>query len=292
MSTQRTNQIAVLGGTGKVGSQVIQFLSNWNLPVKALSRNIANIKNLPAIEWIHGDMNDDKTLHKFMAGTSKLFLNSGIQPNMKELQCHIIDVAKEAGVEYIIKLSTPSAREKSKDPVGEWHWHVEEYLKASGLQWNILQPQSFMQNWLGDVAESVRSERKIYSAAGKGKRAFIDTRDIGEIAATLFADTREWTNKIIPLSGPKSVSYYDVAESIGKAIGEEVEYIEQTPEQARKRYEQKETPEWAIKTFLAIAENQKTGAAEDLISQNLNLMLNKASRNINDFSRDYVKEFR
>jgi len=292
MSTESTNKIVVLGATGKVGSQLIQFLSDWNIPVKALSRDISKAKQLPGVEWQEGDMNDDKILQNILQGSKKLFLNSGIQPDMKELQCHIIDVAKESGIEYIINLSTPSAREHSKDPIGEWHWQIEEYLKGSGLKWNILQPQSFMQNWLGDFAESVRAERKIYSAAGDGKRAFIDTRDIGEVAAKLFMNSGNKINKIIPLSGPEVVSYNDVADALGNAIGKKVTYVSQTPEEAQKRYESKGTPEWAIKTFIAIAVNQKTGVAEQLISENVSEILGKPAKSIYVFARDYWLAFK
>jgi uncharacterized protein YbjT (DUF2867 family) len=292
VGTNLGSPVAVLGATGKVGSQVLQFLSNANIASKALTRDLARSKPLPHTAWLRGDLNNDSDLRNFLVGSKKLFLNSGVQQNMVELQCHIIDVARELGVEYILKLSTPGARQDAENPVGEWHWRIEEHLKTSGLSWNALHPQSFMQNWLGDIAETAKAEKKIYDAAGEGRRAFIDTRDIGEAAAALFTDPGAWVNSIISLSGAKPVSYYEVADAITLAIGEKVVYIAQTPEEAWERYQKKGMPQWAIETFIGIALNQRSGAAEGLVSQNVSKLLGKPARSIYDFARDYAQAFK
>lgn len=284
--------IAILGATGKVGSQVIQSLSEAHITARGLTRTLSKSKPLTGVQWEEGDMSNDATLLPFLTGSTGLFLNTSVQQNMVEWQCHIIDAAKASGVEYILKLSTPSARQDSKDPAGFGHWQIEEYLKNSGVQWNILQPQSFMQNWLGDFAATVRTERKIYEAAGDGKRAFTDTRDIGDVARVLFTGPGNWIAKIISVSGPELVNYYQVAEDIGQAIGEKVTYVDQTPEQARERYLKKGMPAWAINTFLTIAANQKRGLAESLISDNVRQITGKKARSVLDFAKDHAGAFR
>ena len=45
------------------------------------------------------------------------------------------------------------------------------------MRWTILRPHTFMQHWLGDVAESVRTERTITPPIGDGRVPFIDARD-------------------------------------------------------------------------------------------------------------------
>jgi len=61
MSTQieTTNtQVAVLGATGKVGSQVIRSLSDAGIPSKALTRNLSKTTPVPLVEWVEGDLTD------------------------------------------------------------------------------------------------------------------------------------------------------------------------------------------------------------------------------------------
>jgi NAD(P)H dehydrogenase (quinone) len=290
--TEKANgTIAVLGATGKVGSQVIRSLSAAGIPSKALTRNLAKAAPVPLVEWVEGDLTNTIQLEKFLRGSNKLFLNSGVQGNMAELQNDIIDIAQTLGYEQIIRLSTPAAREHSVDPVGEWHWKIEEHLKASGIKWNSLQPQSFMQNWLGDLAASIKQERKFYDTAGTGRRAFTDTRDIGDVAAKLFHNAGEWADCIIPLSGSELVSYYDVAAVFSDILGEKIEYIDLLPDQAAERFRKKGMPEFLIKTFLAISLNQKNGVAEKLATDNVARILGHPARTVRDFVTTYKTSF-
>lgn len=292
INTTASETIAVLGATGKIGSQVIQFLSAAGIPGRALTRNIARATPYPGITWIAGDMNDDEMLLTLLQGCKKLFLNSGVDQNMASLQSHIIDLAKASGIEYILKLSTPAAKPDAKDPLGAWHWQVEEYLKQSGLHWNVLQPQSFMQNWLGDMAATIKSARIIYDTASEGKKAFIDTRDIGEVAVALFMEPADWINTIIPISGPALVSYYEVAAAFSEAIGEKVTYSDLSPDEFFALKLKKGMPDWLIKTFLAVSNNQRLGLAEKWRTENASRIMGKPGRTVPDFARDHLAAFK
>ena len=283
--------ITVLGATGKVGSELLNSLSAQSIPNIAVTRDLKKAKNLPFSTWQEGELDNIEVIKRALEGADALFLNTGVQQNLVDLQCRIIDEARQFGITHIIKLSTPAARQNSPDPVGEWHWQVEQYLAASGLRWHALQPQSFMQNWLGDFARTVKSEKAIYETAGEGRRAFTDTRDIAEVAFALFADPGKWKDPIVPLSGAALVSYYQVAEAIGNAIGTEVRYIDQTQEEATARYRKNGMPEFLIKTFLAIAHNQKIGVGEKLLTDNVSRILGKPGRTIDDFAKDYSSFF-
>ncbi|MRG48907.1 hypothetical protein GFS24_27600 [Chitinophaga sp. SYP-B3965] len=272
----------ILSATGKAGSEIIRFFSAAGIPCNAVTSDLSRSVALPYVNWVENNI---------PAGTKKLFLNTAVTGDMFEAQCKIIDTAKKLDVEYIVKLSTPSASPTSKDRTGQVHWQIEEYLRNSGISWNSLQPQTFMQNWLGALASSVRKERRIYAVAGNGKKAFTDTRDIGEVAFTLLTDPKTHVNKIIPLSGPAPVSYYDVATAISEAIGETVRYIPQTPEEGKERMEKAGFPEWAVQMNLLVEMGQGSGAAEKLFSTHVAEILGKPGRNIYDFAKDHSTSF-
>ena len=291
-TSNQKNLITVLGATGKVGSQVLNYLSEAQIPSRAITRDLAKAKELPFVEWIQGDINNKNELHTLLHGSNKLFLNSGVSPDMIQVQNNIIDVAREVGVEHIIKLSTPAARPQSKDPVGEWHYQIQQHLQNSGLTWNILQPQSFMQNWLGDLARTIRSEKTIYSTAGNGKRAFTDTRDIGRVTVALFQNPNKWLNQIIPLSGNELVSFYDVAEAFSKALNQTITYVPQSQEEARVRLKSSGVPDFMINITLVIEFNQKTGVVEKLLNDNINQIINSQPFTIYDFAKQYSQAFK
>jgi uncharacterized protein YbjT (DUF2867 family) len=293
MSTQnKTPMVTVFGATGKVGSQVLKYLSDSGVASRAITRDMAKSKALPFVEWVHGDTNNKAEIFSLLAGSEKIFLNSGVSETMVHIQSNIIDAAKEAGVSHIIKLSTPAASEHSKDRVGEWHWQIQQHLERSDVNWNVLQPQSFMQNWLGDFAKTVRAERKIYATAGDGKRAFTDTRDIGRVAAKLFQSPGKWINQIIPLSGGELVSFYEVADAFSKAVGQLVTYVTQTPEEARDRLTKNGVPDFMVQITLVTEYNQKTGMVEKLLTDHVKQIIESDPFTIYDFAQAYSQVFK
>ncbi|MBT2564680.1 NmrA family NAD(P)-binding protein [Pedobacter sp. ISL-68] len=284
--------VTVFASTGKVGREVLKYLSDAGVHCRAITRDISKAKELPFVEWVKGDINNKNEIASLLSGTQKIFLNSGVSENMVEIQNNIIDAAQEIGINHIIKLSTPSARADAKDSVGAWHWQIQKSLEESGIDWNVLQPQSFMQNWLGDFAKTIRSERKIYSSAGEGKRAFIDTRDIGKVAARLFTSSSDNINQIIQLSGAQLVSYYQFADAISDAIGEQVTYISQTPGESSVRLRNNGVPDFLVNITLAIDNNQRIGMGEKMLTNNVKLITEDIPFSIHDFAAFYSKAFK
>jgi uncharacterized protein YbjT (DUF2867 family) len=286
-----SNLYTILGATGKVGGETIRFFSAAGIYCRAITRHPEKMKKLPYVSWIRGDLEDQASLESLLAGSTGIFLVTGVTDNMAQVQRNIIDSAKAVGVRHIVKLSAPGAAPDSHSPVGRMHWEPEQHLKASGLAWHILQLQSFMQNWLGLLAESVRAERKIYEAAGDGKKPFIDTRDIGEVVFTLLTQQEKFPSQTFALSGGEAIGYRDVAEAIGKATNEKVDYVSLSPDEARARFAEKGVPAWAIETFLAISAHQRSGAAAKAVSGAVAAILGKPPRTVHDFAKDHAAHF-
>jgi uncharacterized protein YbjT (DUF2867 family) len=108
-------------------------------------------------------------LEPALAGTTRLFLLTGNEAGFAKTQIQIVEAAQHLNVEHVVKLSAFGASDHSKSAIAREHWEVEQALQQSGLRWTILRPHAFMQNWLGEVAESVRGEAVIYSPIGDGR---------------------------------------------------------------------------------------------------------------------------
>ena len=158
------------------------------------------------------------------------------------------------------------------------------------MNYTILQPSAFMQNWLGDFSDTIKKERKIYDAVGDTKMPFIDARDIAEVAVRILTNPDKHINKTYLLTGSEAVSYHEVAEAVTQAIHEPVNYVSQSPEEARARLEAKGLPEWAVKLFLVMAKNQQADGAT--VSASVQEILGKPSRNVYYFAKDYATWFK
>jgi len=92
-----------------------------------------------------------------------------------------------------------------------WHRKVEDKLKATGISYTILRPNSFHQNVVTYFAPSIRTQGVFYSSMGDERVGFVDVRDIAVVAAKALAGG-EHAGKTYELNGPEALSYSEVAE--------------------------------------------------------------------------------
>ena len=92
-----------------------------------------------------------------------------------------------------------------------WHRKVEDKLKATGISYTILRPNSFHQNVVTYFAPNIRTQGVFYSSMGDTRVSFVDVRDIALAAAKALAGG-EHAGKTYELNGPEALSYSEVAE--------------------------------------------------------------------------------
>jgi uncharacterized protein YbjT (DUF2867 family) len=284
-------KITVFGATGKIGSELIQLLSQAKIETIAVTRNLERAVALPFIEWVQADIGIRQSLYATMKNSVSVFLLSGHSADFVKEQESVISAAKELSVKHIVKLSSGAADKNSKFYIPRTHGEVENILRLSGMHYTMLRPNGIMQNWLGDIAETVRHERKFFEATGNGKRAHVDQRDIAEVAFKCLTEPEKNYDKTYLLTSDKAVNYYEVAEAIGKVIHDKVEYVPISLQEARQEMEQKGMPPALIETFISYDTAQRNGETE-IVSESVRTVLGKPARTLEDFARDYAGRFK
>jgi uncharacterized protein YbjT (DUF2867 family) len=84
-------------------------------------------------------------------------------------------------------------------------------------------------------APSIKAEGVIRSSTGDGRRAFIHSDDIAAVATKVLT-TREHDGESLPITGPEALSYAEVTEKLGAAIGRRLTFQPISDEEARQRY--------------------------------------------------------
>lgn len=284
--------ITVTGSTGTIGSELVRLLSDAGTPCRAVLRDLRKARPLANVVWVQADLARPRLLEPALAGTDRLFLLTGNDEGFQHVQIGVIRAAEALGVRHVVKLSALGASGHSKSAIGRAHWEVEQALVQTRMSWTILRPHAFMQNWLDDVAETVRAEGAIYSPIGDGRVPFIDARDIARVAARVLLDPAPHTGQKYTLTGPEAVSLYDVAAALSEAIGRPVAYHPISMEEARARMEARGMPAYLIDATLAIAAYQKAGGPTARVSPDVERILGRPPRTIRDFARDYTGAFR
>lgn len=291
MTIRNNQQVTIFGATGKIGSEILGSLSAAGTDTIAVTRDLSKARELPFVKWMQADMSNLDSLGSVLENSRTIFLLSGHSNAFVQEQSNVVVAARAQGVEHIVKLSSGAADKNSSFHVARVHGEVEEFIKDNGIAYTFLRPNGFMQNWLGDLAQSVKQERKIYDAAGDGKRAYIDLRDIAEVAFRVLMEPEKHAFGTYLLTGGEAVNYEQIAAAISLAIGENVEFVALTIEQARQRMEAKGLPSFVIHSLLAYAQDQRDGKTA-FVTNAVPEILGKPARSVGDFAKDYVGFFR
>ncbi|MCY0956748.1 SDR family oxidoreductase [Streptomyces sp. H27-H5] len=228
--------IVVMGATGATGNALLHSLLALGAPVRALTRTPHSPipgttgAHQPPVEVRYADAADPGSLHTAFKGADQLFLAMANSPAQVELETRVIDIAAEAGIGHIVKISAPATEPDSPVAISRGHHAVEEHLRACGLTHTILRPYAFMQNLLRLAPTVARGV--ILGTTGDAPCNHIDCRDIGDVAAA--ALTRpDIAGGTYSLTGPEAVSYPDIASRISSLSGKQVRYVDLTPDELR-----------------------------------------------------------
>ena len=284
--------ITVVGATGLIGRRVVDLLSGSGTAVRAITRDAARATPLPGVVWAQADLREPILLEPALAGTSVLFLLTDNQLGFGDLQVAVVRAAQDLGVQHIVKESGLGASDHSASWIGREHWNVEQVIKQSPAStWTILRPHSFMQNWLVDHAESVRSEGRIYSPIEDGRVPFIDARDIADVAAEVLQHPTDHVNVTYVLTGGEAIGFADIADALTEATGRHVDYVRISMEDAAQRYREAGAGEESIKAVLALAEYQRDGGKTAEVSPKVEEILGRPPRTVREFALDYRERF-
>ena len=217
--------LLLTGVTGKTGGASAQALLKKGVPLRAIVRNAEKAAGLKAagVELVLGDITDRAVLERAMVGISKALM---IMPNGEkqlELEKQFVDVAKQAGVKHVIKMSSIEAVADAKSPIPKIHYASEQYLMKSGLAWTMVKPNFFMQNFLGS-AGTIKEQGKIFLPMGEGKTVMADTRDIGAVVAAVMTGTGH-EGKNYEITGPEVLSFADAATRFSTVLGRKIDYV-------------------------------------------------------------------
>ncbi len=283
--------ITVTGSTGTIGSELVRLLSAGGAPTRAVFRNAEKVQSLSGVVWVQADLADERTLEPTIAGTTRLFLLTDNHAGFAKVQIRILRAAESLGVAHVVKLSALGASDHSKSWIGREHREVEDALQKTSMTWTILRPHAFMQNWLGDVAESVRARGVIESPIEDGRVPFIDARDIAAVAAEALLHPDVHAGQKYFLTGGEAVGLRDLAAAITKVTGGNATYHPITMEQARARLEAEGLSREQIEAMLAIAAYQKAGGPTSVVSDKVERILGRPPRSIRDFVQDHADAF-
>src|SRR6266508_6449451 len=217
--------ILITGVTGHIGKELIPLLLESQQPIRVLVRDERKVAHLnPCIERAVGDLNNLDSLTSAMRGVDKVFLVTF----ETQQDINVIEAAKRAGVQHIVKLSTLEATEH-KIKVGKWHYEREELIRASGLDWTFLRPGMFMSNSIEWWSESIKHQGSLFFPGGKKvKVAPVDPRDVAKVAAVALTQPGH-SRQAYELTGSELFTIGEKVQVISGVLGKPIQYVDIPP---------------------------------------------------------------
>ena len=214
--------ILVIGGTGRVGSLVVDELVRHRASVRVLTTDPSRCDLPPGVAPVKGDLLDPATLRKALEGIETMFLLAAVSPSELTQSLLALDVAHELGVEHVvyfsqIKLDWPDC------PHAVAKSGAEALIRAYGMQATVLRPSYFFQN---DAALKEPILGGTYPIPiGSIGAEMVDVRDIAAAAAVAIVDKKEiGTDPVLELVGPENITGVGAAEIWSEVTGRLVTY--------------------------------------------------------------------
>jgi uncharacterized protein YbjT (DUF2867 family) len=290
--------IVVMGATGNAGSEVVRALTarggrvdgRVGALVRAFVRDPGKARRRLGedVDLVTGDFADQRSVRTAFEGADALLLSCADDPRRVGWETAAIDAAMAAGVRRIVKLSAATAEPGS--PVAFWDWHgqVEQHLRASGAGWVILRASWYMSNLLA-AAPRVAAEGRLYAPAGQARIAMIDSRDVGAAAAAVLSSAGHEGQTYL-LTGPRAITYAEVAAGLSAATASRVEFIDVPDEAAHQAMIHDGMPGFVAEQIVAMFGRLRQGVAAQ-VSPAVEALTGSAPRDFGSFALDHARQF-
>lgn len=233
-------KVAIIGGTGFVGSYITDALLEAGHEPRLLVRAGSESKVPSACETVPGDVGNLTALSECLDGCDAAIYLIGILREdpargitFDELQHHAvlrtIDAAKEQGVHRFLLMSANGVRIDGT-PYQRTKAQAEDGLMASGLDWTILRPSVIFGPPRGRMELATQLKRDIIDSPlpaplfypgllPRGAGAFeLAPTHVGDVAAAFVTalDDPGTIRRSYDLCGPKALSWKELLKTIAQ----------------------------------------------------------------------------
>ena len=281
--------ICITGAGGTVGKELVKQLELAKVPFRVayFSKEKMEAALAKGMDAVTIDYNRPDTLREAFQGCEKLFLLGPNALNQTQLELNAVEAAKAVGIKYIVKQSVMGSEAKDFS-LALVHRPVEKAIEASGIEWTFLRPNSFMQNVVTFMAETIKAESAFYSASDQGKIAHVDVRDIAAVAVKALTEPEPiHFGQAYTLTGSDALTYDDLADELSKVLGRSISHISLSPEDLKHGMLAEGMPEAIAERMLDLERYYREDKAS-LITNDIKQVTGQDPIQFAQYTRDYA----
>lgn len=221
-------KLAVTGGTGFVGSRLIDAALAAGHEVKALTRRAQEPRE--GVQWIAGSLDDRDALKALVDDADAVVHVAGVisAPDQAAFEhgnaagtLAMLAAATAGGIHRFVHVSSLAAREPKLSLYGASKARAEELVESSGLDWAIVRPPAVYGPGDRETLELFKmATRGLVLLPPKGRVSLIHVDDLARLLLALTARGTPKRLIIEPDDGtPGGWSHKEFAKALGQAVG-------------------------------------------------------------------------
>lgn len=215
--------ITVVGGNGRLGTELVALLRSSGERVRVASRSGALPPSLTGLvdEVVRADVRDPRTLEAVVRGSDVVVsavhgLGSrerGVTPESVDHRgnVHLVDAAARAHVDVVLVSvvgASPGGSELERAK-----WAAEVHLRASATPWTIVRATAYEELWAEIMARSAaRDGRAVVLGRGENPVNVVPVADVARAVADACSH-RGTRGAVLEVCGPRDVRFVDLAEA-------------------------------------------------------------------------------
>ena len=221
-------RVLMVGATGRHARWVLRELKNRGVAVRALVRNEERAQvalDRGADEVAIGDLTEPAGLPDAVAGMDGVFhIGPAHAAEEAEMGLAMVDAARAAGVRKFVFSGVihPSISAMTNHAA---KLPVEEALYSSDLDFTVLQPARFMQNFERSWNDIIEHDRLAQPYSLSSKMCSVDYRDVAEVAAMAMTGD-ELSYGTFELCAPGMLDSYQTAAILSEVLGRRIAAVQ------------------------------------------------------------------
>jgi uncharacterized protein YbjT (DUF2867 family) len=259
-----TNTTLLLGGTGKTGRRVAARLADRGIDVRIGSR-----RGTPPFDWT-----DESTWPRVLDGVRSLYVTYYPDlaiPGAADQVNALTELAVARGVEQIVLLSGRGE---------EVAQAAERALQNAGAAWTVVACSWFNQNFSEDFGLGFVLAGDILIPGGDMVEPFVDADDIADVVAEALTDPRHRGVRY-ELTGPRALSFAEVAAELSRATGRTIGYTAVPPEEYESVLRAHDMPPELSEIFATILDGRNAQPTDGV-----QRALGRPPRDFSDYARE------
>lgn len=237
-----------MGANGSIGGQLME---RFGADARPITRHDAS--------YLETDQ-----LATALSGADTVFMPSA-RESADRMADHdsAIEAIVASGARRVVYLSFFGAAPDCTFTFGRDHFHTEQHIRASGLDYVFLR-DNFYQKIVPHFASA---EGVIRGPAGDGRLSAVADRDIVDVAAAALTD-RKHDGATYDLTGPEALTMDEFAAALSRVSGRQVRFLNETIEEAYASRAVYDAPAFEVdgwvSTYSAIANGEVDGISSDI----------------------------